>query len=222
MVFTLNTIEKITFDCQQINFDSSINENELVSMLSKINDFSNELQTITVGLKDLSYSNKICALKYCLCNDNIMHPQFLLNLINIIKNYNNLTDEFFNNEKVIFKDLEEFLNIKLELKDEIQDFIDSFSLNYFSMFMSIHKIESNFLDNIKELPKTYLNIIRALDFVTLSGICAKCKKLEKPNFYIANAIDIVSELSEKMNGTNEIMKVLIDNLKMKVQNACNS
>lgn len=213
MIFTKNTIDSATFECDKIEFPENIDEIELISMLDSINKFSVELQTIPIDLKALSFENKKISIDYFLKNEDLMHPQFSLNLINLIKNYNNLSDDFFNNERVIFKDLEEFLNVKLEMKDEIQKFIDDFSLNYFAMMISLHKVESNFLDNIKTLPTVHLNIIRALDFVTLSGICSKCKNIEKPNFYIADALNIFNNLLGKMSFTNDIMQTILSNIK---------
>lgn len=216
MKFTKDTIDSVDFSCDSIEFDSSIDD--ILFMLEKINSFQVEKRVISVNLKVLDFSIKKEIIKWLLKNKNLTHPQFILNVINLIKNYNSLDEEFFNNEKVIFKDLEEFLNIKLELKDEIQQFIDEITIDYFALMMSLHKIESNFLDNIKEMPSSHLHIIRALDFITLSGICAKSQNIQKPNFYIANALDIFQQLVNKMSCADNIMQMLLGSMKEKIFN----
>lgn len=222
MTITRENVDSIDFSCEQIDFDSNIAKEDLEFVLDKINSFDVELQTIHVNLKALTFDSKKIAIKFFLANVNLKHPEFLLNLINLIKNYNSLSEEFFGNEKVLFTDLEEFLNIKLELKDEIQQFIDDFTVHYFAMMMSLHKIESNFLDNVKVMPNTYLSLIRALDFVTLSGICSKSKNLYKPNFYISDSIDIFQTLLGKMSYTNQIMQLLLSNIEKEMKNVSNS
>lgn len=43
MIFTKNTIDSATFECDKIEFPENIDEIELISMLDSINKFSVEL-----------------------------------------------------------------------------------------------------------------------------------------------------------------------------------
>jgi hypothetical protein len=121
-----------------------------------------------------------------------------MNLITLVRAYNDFSDDFFTSDTIYFNSITEFLDIKLELKNELDNFINDFSTWYYSLFKCIHKVEINFLETFKPLPNTFSSIITALDFVTISGIISKATNVDFKNLYLVeNALTYISVLSQK-------------------------
>ena len=47
------------------------------------------------------------------------NKQLLVNLVNLLKAYNQFSDDFFKNSVIVFASIEEFLDIKLALEEQI-------------------------------------------------------------------------------------------------------
>ena len=163
------------------------------------------------SFKDLSQDKKITMFKVLLEQATCYNKQLLVNLVNLLKAYNQFSDDFFKNSVIVFSNIEEFLDIKLALEEQIQKFLDSFASYYLSMFVSMHKDVKNYLEAYIQAPHIFVTLIQSLDLYTLSGICQKAKAenvkiFAKPIF---NAKEIISTTIDKWKVSNAMLKAML-------------
>lgn len=169
--------------------------------IDSIQKFIEKYQTnknFQFDVKNLSFDIRKNLFLSWFSNYDIVNPSILMNLITLLRAYNDFSDDFFALDTIYFNSITEFLDIKLELKTEIDKFVNDFSTWYYSLFKCIHKVEINFLETFKPLPNTFSGIITALDFVTISGIISKATNVDFKNLYLVeNALTYISVLSQK-------------------------
>lgn len=154
-----------------ISFKQGIEKETLLDDIKLIYDFENDENAIVfMNLKGLDTSLIIEAIKYSLTREDLRNPYMLLNIINLIKIYNTLDDSFFQNDKIYVSSIEDLLDIKLDLTEEISKFQRQLSIYFISLFKSYNKTQYEPLDKHIDLPNIYKNIIMASDILTLSGI----------------------------------------------------
>lgn len=204
-----------TYDSINVTSILYNNDIELTNLIKNIciseNLFFNDTKTIkyfTFDFKHLSINQKIEIFKVWLSIYDLVNPYIILNILALIRAYNDFSEDFFNSPQIYFNDITEFLDIKLELKDDIDKFINEFAIWYFSLFRSLHKLEFNFLDSVKKLPLIFEKIITTVDYITLSGIIAK-SNISKINelFLVENALFYITTLSQKMNISSELFNL---------------
>ncbi len=205
----LNRDESLVFDNSIVDF------NRLCSFLQNVFDFELAYEyDFKLQFKALNKDIKIQLLRKWLLDENMSNSIVLLNIINLIKTYNTLSDDFFRNQNIIFNDITELLDIKIGIKNEIDIFVKNLCIWYLSLFVSVHKNESNYLDDVYEIPVPYKKLLLSLDFYTLSGICQKAKDFEISSLKcVKEAYQIVSVLSEKNNMTMKIFEDIQKNIK---------
>lgn len=163
----------------EISVLSTISEECLISTLGNIFAIENkavenkEELYIKLSLRELNTKQLIAAFRFVLNQDTINDSLTILNILNLIKS-NTLEESFFEDKNVYFKSLVEYLDVKLEIKDELKEFVKKFSFYFYSMIKSCGKPIANGKDTIVKLPDVYYNIFVSLDFMTLSRIAATC------------------------------------------------
>ena len=207
----LNKIDKVN-----ISFDSNIDDKSLHTAVKIISELENNSSILVIyDIKTLSFDVKKRVVKAFLTNDNFQNDDAILNIINLIKNYNSLSDDFFKSEKIWFNSVTEFLDIKLDLKKELHEFITALTIWYLSLFQSIHKIEPNFLDKINNIPESFKKIFMTFDIFTLSGIISKSAKFSTDQLKIVNdAFSIVNSMMIKSAMSNQILNNIFDTFKL--------
>ena len=207
----LNKIDKVN-----ISFDSNIDDKSLHTAVKIISELENNSSILVIyDIKTLSFDVKKRVVKAFLTNDNFQNDDAILNIINLIKNYNSLSDDFFKSEKIWFNSVTEFLDIKLDLKKELHEFITALTIWYLSLFQSIHKIEPNFLDKITNIPESFKKIFMTFDIFTLSGIISKSAKFSTDQLKIVNdAFSIVNSMMIKSAMSNQILNNIFDTFKL--------
>ena len=75
-----------------------------------------------LNIKNLSTEDKIKSFSFFLKSDVITNYSVISNLFILINGVTNIDDEALNDERVFFNDLEEYVDIKLELKEDIEQF----------------------------------------------------------------------------------------------------
>jgi len=101
---------------------------------------------------------------------NTRNVSLLLNLLNILKNYNTFSDSFFNNDDVYINNIEQFLDLKTALHDEIQSLANVIATFYLSIIKSMTKNEYTMLDEYVDMPQFMHAFYSVVDLCTLSGI----------------------------------------------------
>lgn len=197
-----------------IKLASDITDDKISSLIFDLGKKS-ENSNVIIDYHSCTLKCKIEIFKILLTTDLCCNRQLTVNLINLLKTYNGFSDSFFASKITIFNDIEEFLDIKLELTNEIQTFINNLASFYLSMFLSMHKDEHNYLETYITLPYIVQVLFESLDIYTLSGICEKAQTdkiriFEKP---IKNAKGISAALFDKWKVANCLFNEILKNTK---------
>ena len=178
-----------------------------------IKDYLTDGKTM-LDIKSLSLNDKVAIIKIALNCDDVTDPLMIMNLINLVKVYNTLADEYFESPDVYVNSVEELLDLKLAISKELKEFTRRISLYFLSLFKSYSKTAFTATDEHIELPELYDTIFRAVDFVTLAGIFAKTPEIStKELVYVDNSYSILSMLLMKNNNTLRIMNQLFESQK---------
>jgi len=198
-------------DVVEIEIKDGISIESLLDSLKTIFDY--ELETnvfVYLKLKSLKIEQKIEAIRYSLTREDLVDPYMLLNIINLIKIYNTLDDSFFNDDRIYVSSIEDLLDIKLDLKNELEELQKKISIYFLSLFKSYNKVSYEPLDRHIELKPLYKHIIMSLDLLTLSGIFSVTKPFSTEEcVYIDNAIEYLSELLLKGSLSTYLMNNLL-------------
>lgn len=186
----------------KISFSDDLNVNDIQQFIVK-NQINRNIQ---FDIKTLNFEFKKTLFSNWFSNYEIVNPSILTNIITLIRAYNDFADDFFESDIIYFNSITEFLDIKLELKEEIDNFVNDFSTWYYSLFKCIHKVEINFLETFKPMPNIFGKMITSLDFITISGIISKATDVDFKNLYLVeNALTYISVLSQKISLMNMFM-----------------
>ena len=210
-------IQSKDFDISLLNdkdlcfFSTSLSLEDIYSIISNILAYEQSTQkNIHFFLKDLPKNIRRDLLECFLSNYSITNFQILINIVNLIKNYNQFAPDFFDSEFIFINSLEEFLDFKVELKKHLDDYMLELSKWYVSLFKSLHKIETNYLDDVKEMPKSFYTIILNFDFYTLSAILDKSLDFKLSDCYLVeNAYTIISTLVNKQQNMSTLLSHIL-------------
>lgn len=162
-----------------------------------------------IEAKELSYDDKVRLIKYCLGNDILVNSSLVMNLILLIKG-STLEDEVYKDAKVIFKDLEEYIDIKLALKKEISDFEENVLKYYFGAFKSL---SVKLPDGKIEIPPLYKAVLTVADIYMTSKLLNK-HKLDFDSLPLVYEGNIILHAVNFQNPLmNEFMNVLAGRIK---------
>lgn len=203
----------------EIILDSKLSVEDSIVILDKIIDYEAEkykentnIFTANIIIKDFSTEKLIEIYKHLLAKDTIVNSSLILNIINLVKLYNSFDDSFFNHHLIYEKDLEQFLDIKLALKEELSAFITTLSKYWLSVIWSAHKIAYTYLDQPVVLPNLYQRIILSTDMITLSGIFSKAKPFSTAELFIVNdAYLYLSESCKKLSFADSLLNFFVPN-----------
>lgn len=165
-------------DTLKISFTNDINENDIKTIIDTIVKYENDNESIPLNIKNLDNDLLTKIFKISLGNNNIKNTTLILNIINFVKTYNTLSDDFFNDENICVSSVEEFLDLKLSLKEDIQAFINDISFYFICLIKSFGKIRSSLNDDIIEMPGMYDIIFNSMDFQSMCSIFSKCNDLD--------------------------------------------
>lgn len=124
-----------------------------------------------IEAKGLPLEDKVRLLKYCMSNEILINSSLVMNLILMIKG-STLEDAVYEDAKVIFKDLEEYIDIKLALKKEISNFEENVLRYYFGAFKSL---SVKLPDGKIEIPPLYKAVLSVADIYMISKLLNKHK-----------------------------------------------
>ena len=193
-----------------VNVKEGIEKDTLLSILKEIFDYETETKKIVyLNLKGLNISLVTEAIRYSLTREDLRNPYMILNIINLIKIYNTLDDSFFNDSKIYVNSIEDLLDVKLDLTDELKKFQRQLSIYFISLFKSYNKFSYEPLDKHIELPEIYKNIILSLDILTLSGIFSVSEPFSTEEcIYIDSAILYMNELLMRCSMSVKLLDTL--------------
>ena len=196
----------------EISFSDSIAVNEIVDIIKKVNDIEIESGlNIFINLKPLNIQKVQEILSSLLKCDRLSNASILFNIILLLKTYNTLEDEFFNNKNVYYSSLEDFLDIKNGLKSNIKELNTKLSIYFISIFRSLNKFEFSFIDNPVQIPELYKNILLSVDVFTIGGILSNNNGFtDKDMLMIKDSYGYVSEITSKIRTTDMLFGSLME------------
>jgi hypothetical protein len=163
--------------------------------------------TDTIDIKDLPYDDKVVFMKRIFTEKNIINSSILLNVYTLIKSSNNLDDALFENEAIYFNSIEEYLDMKFDLKTDITVFNKQLAEYFIAVLKGVGVFESDNQDNCINIPLIYQRILLITDFFTLSKILLKVNEIDFGAILPAlNAYNILATLSEKFSLGSELLK----------------
>ena len=193
-------VEIVNGDEFKLNVKEEITSEQLLELLKLVYDYEQRPKTkvLFLNLKKLDTDLKADALKYALSREDLKDPITSLNILNLIKIYNNLDDSFFENENVWVNSLEDLLDLKLLINDELKAFIKQFSIYFLSLIKSYNKMIYTPLDTHIDLPQTYKTLFLSMDFMTASGIFSVSEPINTDELiYINEATPYLMEMMVK-------------------------
>ena len=196
----------------EISFSDSIAVNEIVDIIKKVNDIEIESGlNIFINLKPLNIQKVQEILSSLLKCDRLSNASIIFNIILLLKTYNTLEDEFFNNKNVYYSSLEDFLDIKNGLKSNIKELNTKLSIYFISIFRSLNKFEFSFIDNPVQIPELYKNILLSVDVFTIGGILSNNNGFtDKDMLMIKDSYGYVSEITSKIRTTDMLFGSLME------------
>ena len=121
-------------------------------------------------IKSLPIEDKISCFKYFLTSDCIENISVISNLYLLINGISSIDEEALEDERVFFNSLEEYVDIKLEIRDEI----NSFSVKLLEYYLGIIEGLDVNLDELKShIPNTHFNIFSLVDINLISKLMLK-------------------------------------------------
>lgn len=185
---------KPTDEIHNIDVEKFINE-----IYALESELANEgKNNIGLDLKGLDIETLEAIIKTSLHREDLSDPIMILNILNLIKIYNTLNDNYFTSENVYFQNTEMLLDVRLDLQEELEAFIKQLSIYFISLFKSYNKVTYTPTDIHKKLPKIYKTIFLSSDFLTLSGIFASSEPFSTSEcIYLEDAIECMYTLEQK-------------------------
>lgn len=187
----------------KISFEKDISSTDLLNFLDMLYTIENELSkqgdnNILLNLRGVKYDTILEAIKFSLKREDCCDAWMILNIINLIKLYNSLEEDFFEAETTYFDNVEEFVDAKLDLDEELQDFIKQLSIYFISLLKSYNKTFYTPSDKHIALANIYRIIFLSCDMATLCGLFAASKYFDTSEcVYIDNALEYLGLLQQK-------------------------
>ena len=166
--------------------------------IKNLNDeyFSNLAPEVILEIKELPTEDKIKCFRYFLGTDVVTNVSVISNLFILINGITDIEDNALGDERIFFSSLEEYIDIKLEIKNEI----DVFNTKLLEYYLGIIKGLSVNLDELKShIPNTFFNIMPLVTTNLVSKLTVKYldrieNKHVKPVF---NAMELYSEINNQ-------------------------
>lgn len=162
-----------------------------------------------IEIKDAPYEDKIRFLKYCMGFTDVINISVLTNISFMVFG-SKITDDTFEDKAIFFKDIEEYVDAKYDLREELESY-GAELLKYF--FASIKSYSSVLPDGKIDIPGSYKAILMALSIVDISKLMTRMGPIEQiPLVFGADEV-VDSLLFNKSKVVEEFVHFVMDGLK---------
>lgn len=203
--------EKIT-----ISFDKELSSNDLkevircTDLIFDIEEHTTKTRSnVYFDFKGFSTRSLTLLFQHFMERETLINENIIININLLISGYNTLDDSMFTMPEIYISDLEQFLDIKLELADDIKTIQTNTIKWYLACLKSMHRIELTYLDTPVKLPNLYRQIIASNSLLTLSHIFGKAKGINTDDLpLVENAYPVIiaSASTSAING--ELLKAI--------------
>lgn len=178
----------------------------------------NEASQFNISIKSLNKEDKVKVLKHIMKNEDVVDSFVILNIFNFIKGFNTFDNSFFESKEVYVNDMEEYLDIKYELKDELNELMRKIAVYYLSVIKSCDKID-NSDERMVVIPLMIQRIFYICDFYSLSVILNKIKGINIDDTYVVNnAMSFINAWSYNQVVTKQVSIIMDNALNIKDNN----
>ena len=166
--------------------------------IKNLNDeyFSNLASEVILEIKELPTEDKIKCFRYFLGTDVITNVSVISNLFLLINGITDIEDNALDDERVFFSSLEEYIDVKLEINNEI----DVFNTRLLEYYLGVIKGLSVNLDELKtHIPNTFFNLMPLVTINLISKLTIKyLDRIENKNVKpVFNAMELYSEINNQ-------------------------
>ena len=166
--------------------------------IKNLNDeyFSNLAPEVILEIKELPTEDKIKCFRYFLGTDVMTNVSVISNLFLLINGITDIEDNALDDERVFFSSLEEYIDVKLEIKNEI----DVFNTRLLEYYLGVIKGLSVNLDELKtHIPNTFFNLMPLVTINLISKLTIKyLDRIENKNVKpVFNAMELYSEINNQ-------------------------
>lgn len=183
--------------------------------IKNLNDeyFSNLEPDKILEVKELTTEEKAECFKYFLNTDVITNVSVISNIFLLINGITDIDEDALNDDRIFFNSLEEYIDVKLEIKNEI----DVFNTRLLEYYLGIVKGLSVNLDELKShIPNTYFNLMPLVTPNLVSKLTVKY--LDRINTKNVKPVFNAIELYSGINNTDSLFLGFVQTL-MKEVNA---
>ena len=174
---------------------------------------------VMIDLKTLPTEEKANILKYVLTDkeaENIDDPLMALNVLNLIKVYNTLDDEYFKAPDIYVNSVEELLDLKLSISKDLKQFSKTISIYFLSLLKSYSKMSFTPTEEHVELPALIKSLFLATDLTTISGVFAKTSDINTNDlFFVDNAYLYMTSMVMKCANSASMINDFYNQLEVK-------
>lgn len=162
-----------------------------------------------VDAKEMPYEDKIRFMKYCMNYDGLQNAALLTNISFLVYG-KNISDEVFADARIVFKNLEEYVDAKYDLKAEIE----AYGRNLLKFYLAALKSYSVILPDGKiPVPASYRAILYTSDTSDISKIMNKYSFDTKDIPLVFDAEELINSFSimdypEVKDFVNYVMETL--------------
>jgi hypothetical protein len=199
-----------------ISFDGDLSDNDLKEVLRCTDLILDEEEkepekrsNVYFNFKGFSTHDLTILFQHFLRRETLINENIIVNINLLISGYNTLDDSMFSMSEIYVSDLEQFLDIKLELADDIKEVQTNTIKWYLACLKSMHRIELTYLDTPVKLPNLYRQIIASNTLLTLSHIFGKAKGINTDDLpLVENAYPIVIASASTSAIGGELLKAI--------------
>lgn len=163
-------------------------------------------------IKELDTENKIRCFQYFLTSDVISNISVISNIFLLIDGVSSIDDNTLEDNRVFFSSLEEYVDIKLQLRSEI----DTFNIKLLEYYLGIIEGLDVALDELKShITNTHYNIMNLVTPNLISKLMLKY--LKRISLESVHPVFHATELYNKINNTDNLIVGFLQNLMDKVK-----
>ena len=216
---TANTSVEEKGEYVYVTFDKYIETETLLNTVKVIYDYEKELfknkqkVNVIVHAKEFNIEKLEAWFKMALEDEDICDPVMCLNLFTLIKGYNTLSEKFFSSEDVYVNSIEQLLDIKLDLKTQLNRISKNLAIYFVSIIKYANKLNITLTDNPVKIKNIYHIFLCMGDILTLSGILNQCDDFKiSDTVLIYDGMNYLMSILEKSSlGIKMLDKFLGDN-----------
>ena len=153
-----------------------------------------------LDIKAMDTDSKVECFRYFLTSDVISNISVISNIFLLIDGVSSIDENTLEDPRVFFNSLEEYVDIKLQLRSEM----DSFNIKLLEYYLGIVEGLDVTLDELKvHITNTHYNIMNLVTPTLISKLMLKY--LSRISFENVNPVFHATELYSKINNTDNLI-----------------